>query len=410
MPARLPAAMRPLWPQVKVAYRWLNQRAAPLTGQLSRLGGGYLPRQSAPLVDDSITGGSGRMWVARPDERVRRAIPEGEPARHPTFVGQIEDSIPRVAVAELPGGRVMRPHRVVIDARGAMIEELSTYWGTLNWRQHPMYWHPFPGPPEEVPGRLGVLAGRGDHSNYHFLLDILPRLALMDAPGVPAPDRWYAPLQHSFQQQILELAGFLPEAEVIDADLVPHVRAESLLVPGFPDNHLRTPPWAVTFIRDRLRDPGLELVPGRRIYITRGRQRNDRTVRNEPELVEILRDRGFSVVDPGAMPVAEQIQAFAEAEWIVGPHGAGLTNLAFASPGASVVELFPPDYVQTCYWKLAHCVPGLAYRYLVAPGEPPRNGLMNGVSSDITVDLNELSRMLDTLPVELSAAAAKAHD
>ena len=401
--------MRPLWPHAKHAYRWVNQRVAPFTGQVSRLAGGYLPRRSATLADDSIAAGSGRMWLARPEEQVRRSIPEGEPERHETFVSEIEDSIPRVAVAELPDGRVMRPHRVVIDARGTMIEEFSTYWGTLNWRQHPMFWHPFPGPPEEVPGRLGVLAGRGDHSNYHFLLEILPRLALMETPGVPEPDRWYAPVKHPFQREMLELAGFLPDADVIDADLVGHVRAESLLVPGFPDNALQTPPWAVDFIRERLGDPSLELVQGRRIYITRGRQRNNRTVRNEPEVLGLLGERGFEVVDPGTMPVVEQIRAFAEAEWIVGPHGAGLANLAFASPGASVVELFPPDYVATCYWKLAHCVPGLAYRYLVGQGKPPRDGRMNRVSSDITVDLTALSRMLDSLPVGLSSASAVAH-
>ena len=349
------------------------------------------------------------MWVARPEERVRRRIPDGLPANHPIFFAQVEDSIPRVAIAELHRGRVMPPHRVVVDAHGTVIEEFSTYWGTLGWREHPMYWHPFPGPPKEVSGRLGVLAGRGDHSNYHFLLDILPRLALMDTPGIPEPDRWYAPLQHSFQREMLELAGFLPEAEVIDADLEPHVRAESLLVPGFPDNELRTPPWAVDFIRDRLRDDALELVPGRRIYVTRGRQRNNRTVRNEDELREMLGNRGFDVIDPGALPVREQIKRFAEAEWIVGPHGAGLANLAFASPGASVVELLPPDYVQTCYWKLAWCVPGLAYRYLVGVGEPPRNGQMHGAASDMTIDLEALDRLLDTLPVELPSPASRTH-
>jgi hypothetical protein len=409
MPVRLPTPLRPLWPQVKVAYRRATQTAAPLTGQLSRIRGGYLPRRAVSTVDDSVAGGSGRIWVARPEERLHRAIPDGEPARHPTFVGQIDDPISRVAVAELPGGRVMNPHRVVIDGTGTMIEEFSTYWGTLNWRQHPMYWHPFPGLPHEVSGRLGVLAGRGDHSYYHFLLDILPRLGLLDTPGVPAPDRWYAPLQHSFQREILELAGFLPGADVIDADLIPHVRAEELLVPGFPDNDLRTPPWAVGFIRDRLKDPALERVPGRRIYVTRGSERNNRTVTNEGEVLEMLTSRGFEVIDPGALPVTDQIRAFAEAEWIVGPHGAGFANLAFVSPGASVVELFAPDYVATCYWKLACCVPGLGYRYLVAPGEPPRNGMMNGVGSDITVDLTALSAMLDGLPAELSDAAAKVH-
>ena len=409
MPVRLPTALRPLWPPLKHAYRRATQAASPVTGQLSRVRGGYLPRRSMSVVECSAEEGAGRIWGVRPEEHLNREVPEGAPPRHPSFVGQIEDSIPRLAVAELPGGRVMNPHRVVVDGRGTMIEELSSYWGTLNWRQHPMYWHPFPDPPQEVPGRLAVIAGRGDHSYYHFLLDILPRLAAPETPGVPEPDRWYAPLQHSFQREIFELAGFLPGPETIDADLVPHVRAEQLLVPGFPDNHLRTPPWTVEFIRSRLRDPALELVPGRRIYITRGTARNTRSVTNEAEVVEMLAGRGFTVVDPGTLPVAEQIRTFAEAEWIVSPHGAALANLAFASPGASVIEMFPPDYVQTCYWKLAWCVPGLAYRYLVGVGTPPRNGKMNGAGSDVTIDLTALSRMLDELPAGLPAAAAQVH-
>jgi capsular polysaccharide biosynthesis protein len=115
------------------------------------------------------------------------------------------------------------------------------------------------------------------------------------------------------------------------------------------------------------------------------------------------------VIDPGALTVAEQVRAFAEAEWVISPHGAGLANLAFASPGASVIEMFPPDYVQTCYWKLASAVPGLGYRYLVGVGKPPRNGMMNGAGSDITVDLGALSRMLDALPEGLSSVAAEIH-
>jgi hypothetical protein len=34
---------------------------------------------------------------------------------------------------------------------------------------------------------------------------------------------------------------------------------------------------------------------------------------------------------------------------------------------------------------------------------------MNGVGTDITVDLEALARILDTLPVELSTTAAEAH-
>ena len=60
------------------------------------------------------------------------------------------------------------------------------------------------------------------------------------------------------------------------------------------------------------------------------------------------------------MTVAAQVRAFAEAECVVGPHGAGLTNLAFAPPGAAVVELFAGDYVNECFWALACTVEGLA--------------------------------------------------
>jgi hypothetical protein len=401
--------MRPVWPLAKAVYTRGTRAVAPLTGQLSRLRGGYLPRRSVAVVDASVARSGGRMWVAKPEERLDRAIPAGDPPRHPAFVSQANEVIPRVAVAELRGGRVLGPHRAVIDGNATMIEEFSMYWGTKSWREHPVFWHPFVEAPLEVAGSLGVLATRGDHSYYHFLLDVLPRLAILDTPGVPTPERWYVPLQRGFQREILELAGFPPKADVFDSDLVTHVRAEALLVPGLPDAELRTPPWTVPYIRERLRPPNLERVPGRRIYVTRGSERHNRTVTNEEDVVELLAGRGFTVVDPGTMPVTEQIRTFGGAEWIVAPHGAALANLAFASPGASVVELFAPDFVQGCYWKLADCVPGLGYRYLIGTGREPRSGRMNGVMSDITVDVAALASALDALPAELPSAAARAH-
>src|ERR1700751_5815997 len=73
--------------------------------------------------------------------------PPGDPPNHPTFVGQAKETVPRVAVAELPGGRVLGPHRAVIDGRGTLIDEFSPYFGISRWREHPIFWHPFPGEP-----------------------------------------------------------------------------------------------------------------------------------------------------------------------------------------------------------------------------------------------------------------------
>jgi glycosyl transferase family 61 len=361
-------------------------------------------------VDESIADAGGRMWVARPEERVSRAVPTGDPPQHPKFVGDTELVVPRVAVAELPHGRVLGSHRVVIDRRDRMIEEFGgLYWGTKRWSEHQVFWHPFPEPPLEVGGVLGVVAGRGDLNYYHFLLDILPRFAILDAQGVPRPERWYVPLGQGFQREILKLAGFLAREEIVDADVHPHVRAEQLLVPGVPDGSKRIPPWSVGFIRERLRPPDAEVVPGRRIYVTRGHERHNRIVINEAEVVQLLAARGFEVVDPGGHPVSEQIRMFAEAECIVSPHGAALTNLLFASPGASVVEVLAPNYVDVSYWKLADCVPGLTYRYLLGAGRRPRPGREEvAVMNDITVDLDALERVLDPLPASTRRDGATA--
>jgi hypothetical protein len=406
MALRIPAPLTPLWPQLKRAYTHATRAVAPVTRQLSRARGGYLPRGAVATVDESIADAGGRMWVARPEERVLREVPTGEPPRHVKFIGDADLHVGRVAVAELPGGRMLGRHRVVIDCRDRMIEEFGLYWGTKRWSEHQIFWHPFPDPPLEVEGTLGVIAGRGDLNYYHFLMDVFPRLAVLESEGVPTPDRWYLPLGQPFHRPILELAGLLPGAEVVDADTHPHVRAERLLVPGLPDVDKRVPPWSVQFIRERLRPPGAEVVPGRRIYVTRGSQRHNRIILNEPEVLELLGERGFEVVDPGAHPAIEQIRMFAEAEWIVSPHGAALTNLLFASPGATVVELFAPNYVDVSYWKLADCVPGLNYRYLIGAGPQPRPGREEvAVMNDITVDLAALKRTLDALPVEVSSTS-----
>jgi capsular polysaccharide biosynthesis protein len=392
-----------LWPHAKRLHTLAVGVVAPVRQALSRLGGGRLPRRTVRTVDELVARGEARMAVARGELRLARAVPAGIPERHPTFIAQAEQVVPRVAVAELPGGRVLGPCRAVISSRGTLVGELSPYFGIARPTQNPVFAELLVPEPLAVDARVGVLAARGDVSYFHYLTDVLPRLALLEELEADV-DLLYLPASLWFQRQLLELLEISRE-RIIDADQVRHLQATTLVVPGLPDADLKIPPWVVSFLRDRLLPSAAAPVAGRRLYITRGSRRGSRMVSNEAQVLAALEPYGVSVIDPGTLPVAEQIRAFSEAEWIIAPHGAALTNLAFASPGAAVVELLAPDYVQGCYWKISDCVPGLTYRYLVGAGRTPHSGRMTGVDSDITVDVEALVRLVERLP---SAQRARA--
>jgi hypothetical protein len=357
-----------------------------------------LPTGVVSSLEDAAATSGGVCVTARPAEVLTRTPMLGTPAGLPLADTGDGESVARVAVAELPRGRVLGPHRAVITGGGDLVQEVSWYFGTTRPREHPLFLNPFPDEPLHVDGRLGVLAARGDGNYYHFLMDSLTRLGVLaQAPSIAAPERWYVPLQTPFQRELLDLFGVAP-SQRLDAGANPHVRAEVLVVPGPPAMTEKNPPWAVEFLRSRLLPSVDTSGPRRRIFITRGPSANNRTVVNEDALLALLAARDFEAVDPGALSVVEQIRTFATASVIVAPHGAALANLMFASPGASVVELVPAGCLLPDFWRLACGVPSLTYRYLSAWGGPSRPTRGGTIVRDIEVDLPALTKMLDALP------------
>lgn len=77
---------------------------------------------------------------------------------------------------------------------------------------------------------------------------------------------------------------------------------------------------------------------------------------------------------------------FANAEAIVAPHGAGLTNLLFCKPGTKVIEIMNPDWFLDCFFSIGDNV-GLDYCYMIGTPQP-------GGKEDITVDMQRLENAL----------------
>lgn len=393
---RLPPVLRPLWPYGKRAYTAATRAVAGPAMQLSRRRHGHLPLRIAETIAEAgASDASVTIHVVAPAAHVDRAVPHGVPSPPPTLLRETHTDFDPQVVVDLPQGRVLGPHRAVISGDGTFLHGLVRYFGTIRAREHPMFLHPGVAGPQHHDAVVAGLASRGDGNYYHFLHDVIARLSVLerwrDAPPIAG---YYLPQSTAFQRELTALAG-IPADLVIDSDAVPHLQARRLLVPSLPDLDLGHPGWATEFLRARLLPAAAVPVPGRCIYVTRGSQRNNRIVVNEDDVLEALAPYGVQVVDPSALGVAAQIRAFAEAELVVAPHGAALANLTFASAGAAVVELFAPDFVQGCYWKLSTTVPGLRYRYLVGEGRTSRRREGRGVSADIQIDVRSLKRMVD---------------
>ncbi|WP_151734201.1 glycosyltransferase family 61 protein ['Paenibacillus yunnanensis' Narsing Rao et al. 2020] len=299
-------------------------------------------------------------------------------------------------LAVIPGGRLWGRSGAVLSAEGRLIFELSQEYGAEEGRmlmaeEHPVFrqWNQ----PQllEMDGILAVLTFCGSYNYFHWLYDVLPRYAMLQAAGIPYSRLVMNPNPYgAFAEQALAMLG-IPEASVIRAGPDLYIRSECLLVPSLMMNS-HYPPWTTLALRQLLlphRQAALH-TPGR-IFISR-RQALTRRIVNEEAVLRCLQPHGFVPVCLEDFTLAEQIQLFAAADIIAGPHGAGLANLAFCRPGTRVIEIFHAGHVVPTYWMISNHN-ALKYYMLYAEGSPGSAVNLAGLE-DIVVDIE---RLLSTL-------------
>lgn len=134
------------------------------------------------------------------------------------------------------------------------------------------------------------------------------------------------------------------------------------------------------------------------VYVQRtGRRR----VRNERALLGVLDRHGVQVMEDGVHAVPEQVAIFRDARVVVAPHGAGLANLLYASPGTTVLELFGPRYRADPFrWMAA--VLGMEHHVLASEPRPGSRPVRDDADVHAAV-----AEDYDVEPCELDAALAR---
>ncbi|NER00342.1 MAG: glycosyltransferase family 61 protein, partial [Cyanothece sp. SIO2G6] len=294
-----------------------------------------------------------------------------------TFVVTIPQG--RCWVAPQQNSGAMCDSIAVITSDRTLLQDVSRYypWPLPQCQQPQQDHHPFlkveamlP-PVRYLEGRVAVVSGLSAHVYYHWMVDVLPRLALLRQAGWQWADLDAIVInstQQSFQRQTLAVLG-VPEAKIIESDRHPHLQAAELVVPSFPGYLSWVPQATIEFLRSQFLPMATETtLPATfpafppYLYISRANA-SYRHVVNEAELLQHLQPLGFVAIALETLTVLQQVALFVRAKIVVAPHGAGLTNTVFCSPGTRVVEIASPHYVHSYYWILSHHV-GLEH-YLV---------------------------------------------
>ena len=236
---------------------------------------------------------------------------------------------------------------------------------------------------------------RGHRHFFHFLLERLPRLYYLLERFSMGRGQIVVLTNQDLPQYQREIYGFLAARNPnLRFEAIP--RAERWQLPTLfviddfqPVKRTLASMQVLDFVRGLIFD-GYGLAPSgkkHRLYVTRSDAKK-RRIGNEAELVPILEARGFEIVAPGTLSFRDQVALFMWTDAVVGPHGAGMTNILFAPKSNRVLEIFPANKVKNTYLLLAHSL-GQSYGGLV--------GGAGGKREWFRVDPAEFTAALDGL-------------
>lgn len=190
----------------------------------------------------------------------------------------------------------------------------------------------------------------GSQNYYHWLIDHLLKLRGIERyEQATGEEVTIIRSRHTpdFVKEAFELLGF-GEHRVVEWDKSSRIATDKLVVSSWPD----PTPEALTWLRKSMGTTATDETAGNWLYISRQNASRGRTVVNFEEVSSVLDDFGVEIVRPEEWSLQKQISKFAAAEGIIGPHGAGLTNMIWGDD-ITVIELFG-ERVKGPFYILAH--------------------------------------------------------
>lgn len=233
--------------------------------------------------------------------------------------------------------------------------------GHVKWQSH--YFIETGKPHKTKLVEKGIFLGaRAPYNYYHWLINGLPSLFVANSIAkIPTDFPVLIPNSVLHKKNLREpLELLLQGREIVswDADTQLEVK-EALVVDPPPvydtplslDRDKRIPLNAHIPLMKLYRQEFLDRTPATRpeesvpTRLFLARPPDDERSENQDELIEVAAKLGFTVFHPEDHSFYEQVAAFSNAQFIIGPSGAAFTNLLFCDPGAKAL-LWKPEYLE----------------------------------------------------------------
>lgn len=198
-----------------------------------------------------------------------------------------------------------------------------------------------------------------DNNYYHWLIETLPRLSILELAGYKAKNTklLMPPVgsRPAFVGDSLALVGWHENQDCLDSGVY---TASNLIVPSLTSPRSRISPFAANWLREKIlrsSNPSIsekDEYSYERIYISRD-DAPTRHVKNSVEMDELIKKFGFVKVTMSGKSVYEQAKLFASAKYIIGIHGAALANIIFCNKGVKFLEVFMGGLFTKAFFNLS---------------------------------------------------------
>jgi len=202
---------------------------------------------------------------------------------------------------------------------------------------------------------LGNSAGAACY--YHWMLDILPKLAVLQRTGIQLDqiDHFLVrEISSSFQRETLHHFG-IDENRIVETAKQPYLQCDEIhWVPLDHRINMTMHAFVPKWLRDTFSTPceTSTVKEPIKLYVTRPKGVR-RGISNEDELMPLLKSYGYHVVAMEGLSIQEQAQLLARTDVLIAAHGGALSNMVFAPAGITVLELFG-RHVYPYYYGLAN--------------------------------------------------------